>query len=271
MSQRRHVGSHTVLIIASLVFIGPLLVVVNVALKTRRDYLREPLTLPADPQWSNFTSAWDRADMATNLRNSVLYAVCVGVGTAVLALFAAYPIARRHIRGAGMLHAMFVVGLFLPTSLVAIVLLMERLGLTNSRAGYVVLSVSRSICFAVFLLVGFVRSVPRELDDAAAMDGCGYARYVVRILLPLARPALLTVALLSAIGTWNDFLNPFLFLTDPEKRPVSSGLFQFFGSYSTDWPVLAAGLVLTIMPVMVAFVVLQRFIIAGVMRGALKG
>lgn len=124
---------------------------------------------------------------------------------------------------------------------------------------------------SIFILTGFIKGVPRELDEAAVIDGCGYLRFIVSIIFPLMKPAIATVGMLSAIGVWNDFINPYLFLTTKGMRPLTAGLYLFFGEYFTNWTLLSAGIIIVVLPLIILYVFVQKYIISGVMTGAIKG
>ncbi|WP_309119136.1 carbohydrate ABC transporter permease [Paenibacillus sp.] len=268
---KNHLWANAVLMLVALGMLGPMLLVLNVALKSNTEFLRTPLTLTQSLQWENFRLAWVQADMEIYFKNSVLFTVLVAVGTCVIATMAAYPIARNHMKGANFFYLLFLSSLFLPVGLVPLLYVMQYLGFMNSYPGFILLKIGSSLSISIFILTGFIKSVPKEMDEAAAIDGCGYLRYIFTIVFALIKPAAFTVGMLIAIGTWNDFISPFLFLTYKEMRPLTAGLYLFFGQYSTNWTILAAGIIMVAFPLIVAFVFLQRFIISGITSGALKG
>ena len=259
------------LILVSIIMLGPILIVVNIALKSNTEFLRTPLTIVEKVNWHNFAMAWTQAEMGIYFKNSIIYALVTAIGTCVVAAMAAYPIARNHFRGSNIIFILFLSALFLPVGLVPLIFIMKYLGFMNTYYGFILLKIGSSLSIASFILVGFVKGIPRELDEAAAIDGCGYVRYIFSILMPLMKPALFTVGMLTGITTWNDFINPFLFMTQKEMRPLTSGLYMFFGQYSTNWTILAAGIIVVAAPLMITYFFLQRFIISGVTNGALKG
>ena len=269
MSQR--LGAHSVLLLMSLFIIVPLMFIVNIAFKESREYVRDPIGLAQQFELTNFIDAWERANMQQLFLNSVIYTAIVCACTVIIGILVAYPISRRHIRYHRMLYVVFTAGLFLPLSLVPTVFLMDYLQLMNTRIGYIMLKTALSLPLAIVIFVGFIRSVPRDLDEAASVDGCGYFRFVFAILMPLMAPAIATVVTLSAINTWNDFVNPFLYLSDPSKRPVTSGLYVFFGQYGNEWTLLSAAIIIIALPMIVMFIFLQRYIISGIASGAVKG
>lgn len=272
MTKRLQTSSaHSLLIVASLIIIIPLFFIFNIAFKTPREFIQDPIALAQQFDFTNFITAWERANMQQFFINSIVYTVAVSALTIVIGIMVAYPISRRHIRYHRLLYVTFTAGLFLPLSLVPTVFLMDYLQLMNTRIGYVLLTTALRLPLAIVVFVGFIRSVPSDLDEAAAVDGCGYFRYIFTILMPLMAPAIATVTTLSAIATWNDFINPFLYLTDPSKRPVTSGLYVFFGQYANEWTLLSAAIIIIALPLIIMFIFLQRYIISGIASGAVKG
>ncbi|MEK0315692.1 carbohydrate ABC transporter permease [Cohnella sp. 56] len=274
MSMRRKWGhglANLLLAAASLCILAPVLLIVNVALKSNNEFLNRPSSFVESWEWENFGEAWKQAEMGLYFKNSVLFTVVVALGTCIIATMAAYPIARKHFRGTNVLYLMFLSALFLPVALVPQVMLMKYLGFLNTYHGFIMLKIGGSLAIAIFILTGFIKGLPKELDEAAVVDGCGYLRYIFTFVFPLTKSALSTVAMLTGIGTWNDFINPFLFLTDKDMRPLTAGLYMFFGQYSTNWTIMAAGIIVVASPLMAAYFLLQRYIISGVTSGAVKG
>lgn len=263
--------AHLVLLVFCLLILAPVLLLVNVALKSNVEFLNSPLSFVKELEWSNFTEAWLQAEMGLYFKNSVIITFFVSAFTCIVATMAAYPIAREHYRGSRFVHMLFMSALFLPVGLVPLVVIMDNLGFMNSYIGFILFKTGGSLAIAVFILVAFVKSLPRELDEAAAMDGCGYLRFIFTIVFPLIKPAFFTVAMLTAMNAWNDFINPLLFMTDKSMRPLTAGLYMFFGQFSTNWTILAAGIIVVAAPLMTAYVFLQKYIIAGVTSGAVKG
>ena len=195
-----------------------------------------------------------------------------GVAT-LLYLIAAVPLAtaisRRYVRGWNLLYILFVIALFLPVALIPQFQLILNLHLYNTQPGYILLFLANPI--GILILVAFIRSIPRELDEAVAIDGCGYIRYVWRIIVPLTKPAIATVAILHAIGIWNELVLPTIYLTREAYYPMTRGLIVFTGIYGNDWPLLAAAVLILALPMVVLFLFLQRYIIGGFTSGSLRG
>jgi raffinose/stachyose/melibiose transport system permease protein len=164
---------------------------------------------------------------------------------------------------------LYVIALFLPPALIPQFQLILNLGLYNSRLGYIMLFLINPI--AIIILVNYIKTVPKELDESAAMDGCGYFRFVLQIVLPLIRPAVATVIVLHAIGIWNELILPTIYLSNSNLYPVTRGLIVFEGVYGSNWPALAAAVIILMIPMLILFLFLQRYIIAGLTEGSVKG
>jgi raffinose/stachyose/melibiose transport system permease protein len=146
---------------------------------------------------------------------------------------------------------------------------MLALGLYNNPIGYVMLFLVNPI--GIVILVNYFKTLPRELDEAAAMDGCGYLRFVSTVIIPLSKPAIATVTVLHAIGIWNELILPTIYLTNKDYYPITRGMIVFQGVYGSDWPTLAAAVLIMTLPMLVIFLLLQRYIVSGLTAGAVKG
>jgi raffinose/stachyose/melibiose transport system permease protein len=250
-------------------YIGPMLMLVMTAFKTLPEFTKDATSLPTSFSLDNFFEAWDKANFPRYLVNTVLYTVVSTLVFVVTGTFLALAIARRFVRGSGALFTLFVIALFLPAALIPQFQLILRLGLYNNPLGYILLFVVNPI--GIVILVNYMRTIPIELDEAAALEGCGYLRYVLTIVLPLAAPAIATVAVLHAIGVWNELVLATIYLTTADYYPITRGLIVFNGVYGNDWPLLAAAVLMMTLPMVVFFVFAQRWIIGGVTAGAVKG
>lgn len=270
---RRHrripVGAYICALILLIVFLFPLLYLLNTALKSQAEFVADPVGIVSDPHWGNFVTAWDTGNFGAYILNSVLYTVAGSAIGTLLTLVLAFPVARGYIRGARYWSVIFVLVLFLPNALITQFQLLLRLGLYDTQLGYILL-VGVGVGVGPLLLSGFVKSIPRELDEAAAMDGIGYWRYLFTFILPLARPALVTVFILQAVWIWNEIILATVLLADPSKFPVTVGLYAFKGTYGNQWPLLAAATFIVAAPLIVGYIFIQRYLVNGVV-GAVKG
>ncbi len=263
------IGSYLFLLLLAIVYLGPLLMLVNTSLKTTPSFNRDATALAVNPNFENFAEAWEKANFPKYLLNSALYTVSATAIYVVTAVFVAFPIARGYVKYAGLLLTLFVIALFLPPALIPQFQLILRLGLYNNPVGYVLLFIVNPI--GIVILVNYIKTVPTELDEAAALDGCGYFRFVWSIVLPLIRPAIATVVVLHAIGIWNEIILPTIYLTNKDYYPITRGLIVFQGVYGSDWPVLAAAVLMLTLPMVILFLFLQRYIVSGLTAGSVKG
>jgi raffinose/stachyose/melibiose transport system permease protein len=257
------------LIVLAVFYLAPMIMLVLTALKTLPDFSKSPVGLPATLALENFGEAWEKANFPRYLVNTVLYTVVSTVVFVVTGTFLAVAIARRFVRGGGIIFTLFLIALFLPPALIPQFQLILRLGLYNNPIGYIMLFLVNPI--GIVILVNYIRTIPLELDEAAAIEGCGYFRYVLQIVLPLAKPAIATVAVLHAIGVWNELVLATIYITTSDLFPITRGLIVFNGVYGNNWPVLAAAVLMIAAPMTVFFIFMQRYIIGGVTAGAVKG
>jgi raffinose/stachyose/melibiose transport system permease protein len=263
------VGSYVLLVIFAILYAGPLLILVNTAFKTLPSFMKDAVALTDSLNFKNFIDAWTKANFPRYLTNTLIYTVSATVIYVITAVFVAFPIARGYVRGANFILTMFVIALFLPPALIPQFQLMLRLGLYNNPVGYIMLFLTNPI--GIVILVNYIKTIPKELDEAAALDGCGYFRFVTSIIFPLIQPAVATVAVLHAIGIWNELILPTIYLTNKDYYPITRGMIVFQGVYGSNWPTLAAAVLIMTLPMLVIFLLLQRYIISGLTQGAVKG
>ena len=260
---------YLVLLVFAAIYIGPLLMLFITAFKTLPEFFKNPTGWPESFGFGNFTEAWDLANFPRYLLNSAFYtavATAICVTTSVLV---AFPIARGYFRGARLLLTLYLVALFLPPALIPQFQLILNLGLFNTRTGFILLFLVNPI--GIIILVNYIKSIPKELDESAAVDGCGYYRFIFTIIMPLIRPAIATVTVLHAIGIWNELILPTIYLTNDDLYPITRGLIVFEGLYGSNWPSLSAAVLMLMTPMLLLFLFLQRYIISGLTAGAVKG
>ncbi len=263
------VGSYAILILFAIIYASPLLILVNTSLKTLPDFMKNATSIASSFNFKNFIDEWTKANFPRYLTNSLIYTISATLIFVVTAVFVAFPISRRYIKGANIILSLFVVALFLPPALIPQFQLMLALGLYNNPIGYILLFTINPI--GMVILVNYIKTIPKELDEAAALDGCGYLKFMTSILFPLIRPAVATVAVLHAIGIWNELILPTIYLTNKDYYPITRGMIVFQGVYGSNWPTLAAAVLLMTLPMLLIFLLMQRYIISGLTQGAVKG
>lgn len=268
-TRRALIGSYVVLAFFSVLYIGPMLLLLNTAFKTLPEFYKDPIGLASGFNFENFTEAWELANFPQYMINTIIYA---GVATTIFVItsvFVAFPIARGHVKGSGALLTLYVVALFLPPALIPQFQLILSLNLYNTRQGYIMLFLVNAI--GMIVLVNYIKSIPKELDESASIDGCSYPRFVFQVLMPLIKPAIATVTVLHAIGIWNEIVLPTIYLSNQDYYPITRGLVAFEGVYGSNWPGLAAAVLMLMIPMVILFLFLQRHIIGGLTGGAVKG
>ncbi len=263
------IGSYLFLLAIAALYIGPLLLLFSTSFKTLGEFFRNATGLPAELNLQNYIDAWKLANFPGYLLNSALYTVVATTIFVITTVFLAFPIARGYGRYSKYILTLYVIALFLPPALIPQFQLILNLELYNTRIGYIMLFLVNPI--GVIIMVNYIKSIPRELDESAAMDGCGYVRFILTIVLPLIRPAVATVTVLHAIGIWNELILPTIYLTNDDLYPITRGLIVFEGVYGSNWPALAAAVIMLMIPMLILFMFLQRHIIAGLTEGAVKG
>ncbi len=260
---------YVLVIVFLFLYLFPLFYVVNTSIKSSKDYMLHPSSLTSTWKFDNFVTAWNKADFSYYIGNSVLYTSVCTLVSLMMSLFIAFPISRKYIPAAGFFYFLFICGLFLPNGMIPVFQLILKSGLYDTKVGYMLVMTGVSAT-SVFFFEGYFKSIPTEMDEAATIDGCGYLRYVVTCVLPLAKPAVVSMGMLSMIGVWNDIVSSTIYLTTKTNYNITRGLFVFQGQYSNDWTLTAAGLLIVAAPLIITYIFGQRYIVDGVMAGGVK-
>jgi raffinose/stachyose/melibiose transport system permease protein len=265
------IASTALLWVYALAALAPLVLMALGSLRTEQQLADHPLGFPVHPAFENYARAWSEGGFSTYFVNSIVVTVCsVVLGTAVSVL-AAYPLGRYRFRGRGLLTSYFLAGLMLPIRLgiVPVFYLLNSIGLIDSRIGLICVYAASGVPFSIFVLTAFFRQLPMELEEAARIDGAGELRIFARIMVPMVRPALTTVALFQFIPLWNDFFFP-LVLVEEDKYTLPVGLTRFVAEFEAAHAQLYAGLVITTIPLVLLFLLATKQIVAGLTAGMTK-
>jgi len=257
---------------AALFMLYPIFMMVLSGFKTTPEIFMSPFSFPERLNTENFQVIWNKTDVPRYFLNSVIVTLSSIILLLVTGTMAAYAIARYKFRGTLMVSLFFLSGLMLPIRLAIIPLFIQLkyLGLIDSLLGLIFIYTAMSLPATVFILTGFLRSLPKELEDSARMDGASELRIMIDIMVPLISPALVIAGIYSAVPIWNDFFFPLIFIQSPEWKTLAQGLTSFFGEYSINYGVLYAGLSLASLPMILIFIIQSRRFIAGMTAGALK-
>jgi raffinose/stachyose/melibiose transport system permease protein len=262
------------LVVLSLAWMLPILAVLSTSLRSQGDLFTNGIfAWPKTLKWENFVSAWDAGDFSIYFKNSLLLiAMKVPLGILLSAL-AAYPLAKMSFRFNQAIFLFFLAGLAVPVqvALQPLVVMMRDLGLSNTLFALLPPYIAFGLPFQILVLRGFFRLIPSELIEAARVDGASEWTIFWRMMLPLSVPALAALAIIDVLATWNEFLLALVLISDKESRTVPLGLLQFQGEHSSDYTVLMAGVMISIVPVLIIFLFLQRYFVTGLTAGAVKG
>lgn len=263
--------AHMAAMLACLIMVIPVYLILTNSFKTSAEASSMGIDLPTTLHWENFLTVIDRGRLGTSFLNSVLYASGSTIMATLFAAMAAYVMSRNPTRLNRFLYFFLIMGIALPINFFTLTKIMQITQLINTKIGIIILYTATQIPFSVFIIYGFIDSVPKELDEAAIIDGCGPVQLFFRIILPLLTPVLVTAGILNFLGVWNDFLLPLYFLNNSTHWPMTLAVYNFFGQYQQNWNLVSADILLTILPVLVIYLVGQRFILSGLSSGAVKG
>ncbi|MGH3516790.1 MAG: carbohydrate ABC transporter permease [Haloechinothrix sp.] len=274
--RRRRIGRTIKLVVLLAAAMATLLPVVWIwvnSLRSQSDIIRDPVGLPTDPQFSNFADAWSDGRFGRLFLNSVIITLPVVLAVVSLSALAGYGLARFMFTGNRLILYVFILGLTVPFQAIMMPLFfnLRDAGLLGTYWAMILPSIALGLPLGIFLMRAFYRGLPRELIDAALVDGCTEFGAFRRVALPLTKPAASALAIFQTVLTWNAFLLPLLVLQREELRPVSTGLAAFQGRFSSDYNLLFAGIAIVTIPVVIVYSVLQRRMIDGITAGALKG
>lgn len=266
-------SSYVSLVVASICALLPLAVILTASLKTGEEFLSTgPFDAPAN--WlntENYVTAFVDGGMLRGFLNTTLILVVSVTGTVLIGSMAAYAIDRFTFPLRGLVLGLFLLATLVPavTTQVATFQIVNSLGLFNTRTAVIVLFMGTDIV-SIYIFVQFMRSIPKELDEAASLDGASHLRIYWQIILPLLKPAIATVVIIKGIAIYNEFYIPFLYMPSRDLGVISTSLLRFQGPFSAQWEVISAGVVIVILPTLVIFLCLQRWIYNGFTSGSTK-
>jgi raffinose/stachyose/melibiose transport system permease protein len=257
----------------SLSVLFPLLWIISTSLKDRSAIARDPLGLPPELLWENYTQAWNVGNFGTYFVNSVLVLIPTVAAILLLSLLAAYAFAMFTFRGKNALFVLFIGGMTIPLGILIIPLFyqMVDMKLINTLWALILPQTAISLPFGILLLRGFIQELPTEILDAARIDGCGEFGLLRYVITPLTRPALQALLVFMVVWNWNQFLLPMMLIQRESARTLPLGLSLFMGRYGSDFPLLMAGATISFIPVVIVYIIFQRHFIKGIAAGALSG
>ncbi|MFF4875548.1 MULTISPECIES: carbohydrate ABC transporter permease [unclassified Micromonospora] len=266
---------HIALAVWAVIVIVPILWTFLAAFKNTSEIFSSPWTLPAELRWENFGRAWTKANVGRYFLNSVIVVTCSTFGTMLLGSMAAYVLARYKFWGNRAIYYLFVSGLAFPVflALVPLFFVVKNLGLLDTHTGVVLVYIAYSLPFTIFFLAAFFKTLPSSVAEAGLIDGCGHTRLFFQVMMPMAKPGLISVAIFNIIGQWAQYQLPLVLLSNSkDKWVLTQGIADISvnAGYEADWSGLFAALTIAILPMIIVYAVFQRQIQAGLTSGAVK-
>lgn len=257
----------------TIIILAPLLIVLFTSFKTTPQFYADPLGAPESLSFHNYRSLFEGQPMAAYFLNSLTVTLATVALELLIAGCVAYAIMRSGRRVGGLVFGLFALGLMVPSqvNMIPIYSLIRKLGWSNSLTGLVAVSLAVLLPLSVFMLSGFMKSLPKELLEAGEIDGAGEWRLFGQIVVPLCAPYFASIAAFLFVIVWNDLLFPMLLITGKDKLTLPLALLSFRGEYVSNYPMLLSGVVVAALPLIILFIFLQRYFIHGALAGALKG
>jgi len=259
------------LVIYAATTLTPFLWILLSSFKGNNEIYISPFAFPETFLFSNYVTAWKTAHIGLYLLNSAFISITAVIVVIIVGSMASYILAR--VLPNQFIYSYFTLGIMIPTTTILIptFILMRSLSLYDSQLGLIILYAVSNISLAIFILVGFMKSIPKEIEEAAELDGCSLSRTFFQIIFPLCRPGIATVATLAFLNCWNEYLFAYVFISNSQLKTITQGIYALKGTYNTNYGLLSAGLVMEIVPVVIAYIFFQEQVVAGMTAGAVKG
>lgn len=262
------------LAVLTVIFIWPFFICLLMSVKSKQETSQGILSLPEMIHWENFSAAMEKANILVSMKNSIIITLFSVVIIVLVASTAAYAIGRQYNkRFYRFYETLLVSSMMLPFQVIMIPVyrMYKGMNLLNTRSGAIIMIAGLAIAYSTIMMIGFVRAIPLELEEAAEIEGAGRFRIFFRIIFPLLKPILATVATLQFLGVWNEFNVSILLLQDEAIKTIPMQQYVFFGAYGADYNTAFAAAVITMIPVVIIFLILQKQVVAGMTAGAVKG
>lgn len=260
-------------ILLALIVISPFYIAIVYSVKSKPELVFDRLAFPKQIHWDNFTRAIETSNFGLALKNSVITTVVAVIVITIICTMAAYMITRKNNRFYNLIYYTFIGAMIIPFQSVMTPLYVKMVewGILNTLTGFTLVKISFQIAFTVILVSGFVKNIPKELEEAAAIDGAGVYRVFWRIVFPLLKPVVVTSIILNTLNVWNDFQMSLTFLQKKEVRTIPLTQYFFFGENSVELGLAFALFILSMIPILILYLSMQKYIISGITSGAVKG
>jgi multiple sugar transport system permease protein len=261
-------------LIILLILLFPFFVMISTMIKAGSDvYATPPMWIPRHIEWSNFVTVWTQYNLATYFIASVIIALGATVLNTLLSVPAAYAVARLRFPGRKFaMYLLLMIEMFSPVIvIISLFKVVAGFHMLDSYAALIILDALFTVAFNTWMMNGYFKTIPKDIEEAALIDGCNRVQTMTRIMLPIAVPGLVTVMIYAFIFAWNEFLFALTFISSKDKMPLTIGLYNFVGQFNTQWQYLAMSAFLALIPVLVLFYIIEKRLVAGLAGGAVKG
>lgn len=264
---------HIMLLLWASTTIFPLFWVFNNSFKLKSTILTDSFSLVKEPVLTNYVTAFTRMNIGTAYMNSLIISGTVVIGVMIFGGLASYVLARYEFKGKLIIQSMVMAALLFPAfaTIVPVFTMLLKVGLTNTRTGVILPQIAGNLAFAVTIMVGFMSTIPMELEEAAVVEGCGAWQIFWRIVVPISKPSFATVAIFTFLWSYNDLFMQKVIIRKTEVRPICALLDTIRSQYGTDYGLMCASVILVVVPVLIVYLFLQKYIIKGLTAGAVKG
>lgn len=275
MKQKKsNIVIYILLTVLAAMWLVPIVTVMFTSVKSSTDFYSGMglFELPEKLLWSNYRDAWEQGRLALYIKNGLIV-TCIKTPISIfISSLLAFALTRLHIRGSRAIFMFVLIGMMLPqqVALIPMNIIYSRLGLTNTYFCLILTYLGFGIPLATLVFRGFMTSIPRELDEAARIDGCSNWRLYWTVIMPLSKPAIASALIMDFLYTWNEFMIQSVLITTDKMKTVPNGLLSFFGEFTVDYGLLNAGVLISVVPVFIIYLLFQKFFVSG-MAGAVKG
>lgn len=263
---------YLVLTIVAVIMLYPFTLLVNTALKTTKEYMKSSVALPAEWRFDNFITVLQRSTILSGFINSV---TVTGVTLFLEILFgamAAYALTKMRFEKSGRYQMLFLAPMILPIQTIAIpiYLIFSRIGILDSKMSLILVYAATGLPMVIFMLTGFLKTIPWELSESAKVEGAGEFTIFSRIMVPLLKPVMATITVVSGLSVWNDFFMPLILISSQAKKTLPLKIYDFMGQYNNNWPLVSACIIYVLLPILILYIFMQKYIVEGVVAGAVK-
>ena len=264
-----------ILILLMLTFITlcPFLILVMVSLKTKSDFMLNPLGIPIVWNFQNYITVFKRSNIMQSFLNSSTITVTSVLFQIVFGAMVGYALTKMSFKHSKVFTSLFLVPMIFPIQaiMIPIYIIFIKLGLVNTYFGLIIIYIATGLALVIFMMTSFMRTIPIEISESAFVEGAGHLTIFFKLILPLLKPIVATTAIISGLSIWNDFFMPLIMITKKDLKTLPLKIYDFMGQYSSDWTLIATCIVFVIVPIIIVYCMLQKYIISGVAAGAIKG